>query len=79
MLGFQEFSWNVLELLFNSNYLSLLNSVLYAFGFRQVRKEQGHEFTVLQARWMSPLFEHTTAAAPPRQLLWVEVGMESHE
>lgn len=77
MLGFQEYSWNVLGLLFNSNYLSLKQCTVCIWA--QAGEEGTGDMNLLYARWMSPLFEHTTAAScagPPGQLLWVGAGMK---
>lgn len=77
MLGFQECSWNVLGLLFNSNYCSLKQCICI---WVQAGEEETVDMNLRYARWMSPVFEHTTAVAPcadpPCQLLWVGAGME---
>lgn len=78
MLGFQECFWNVLVLLFNSDYLSLKQCAVSTWA--QAGGEGTGDMNLLYARWMSPLFEHTAPAAPcagpPGQLWWVGAGME---
>lgn len=64
---------------FNSNYLSLKQCTVCIWV--QAGEEGTGDMNLLYARWMSALFEHTTAAAPgagpPGQLLWVGAGMET--
>lgn len=53
MLGFQECSWNVLGLLFNSNYLPLKQCTVCIWV--QAGEEGTGDMNLLYARWMSPL------------------------